>query len=177
MREQTLIKFLLQYKGALEAMLNSIVRDPIQAEDLFQEVALIMAQKREEVDEDCNFMGWGRRISMNVVRKYWGKRSRDRRLLFLDDKALEIVASYFEKTAQSVWESRKLALNECINSLSQEHRNLIRSKYENKSSINELSTTLSKSPRSVDNLLYRIRKALRKCVQNRLQSWGCLSET
>ena len=52
MREETLVRNLLQYQPVLEGMLTAMVGDPAAAEDLFQEMAILMTRKREEVDED-----------------------------------------------------------------------------------------------------------------------------
>src|SRR5678809_625251 len=51
MREETLVKNLLQYKRTLEGMLFAMVGDAAVAEDLFQEMAVLMTRKREQAEE------------------------------------------------------------------------------------------------------------------------------
>ena len=175
MLEKTLVKNLIKFKGNLEAMLIALVRNPNVAEDLFQEVGLIMTQKRNDLDEDVPFLIWGRRIALNVVRNYYRKSKQERRVRFFDAEALEILAGVVERTKESVWGDRKLAMQECINKLSEKHRCLLRDKYERNVSVNELSPTLSTTREATDSMIYRIRKALRKCVELRLHHMGAHS--
>ena len=55
-----------------------MVGDSNTADDLFQEAAVIMLQKREQVGADGNFLAWGRAIAFNVVRDYRKKRARQK---------------------------------------------------------------------------------------------------
>lgn len=72
-----------------------MVGDSNTADDLFQEAAVIMLQKREQVGADGNFLAWGRAIAFNVVRDYRKKRARQK-VHALDDHALQFVAEAFE---------------------------------------------------------------------------------
>ena len=76
MREETLVKNLLQYKRVLEGMLFAMTGDAAAAEDLYQEMAILMSRKPDCADEDCKFVAWGRQIALNLVRDWRKKLAR-----------------------------------------------------------------------------------------------------
>src|SRR6185503_6706755 len=112
MREETLVKNLLQYKRVLEGMLFAMTGDAAAAEDLYQEMAILMTRKRDSADEDCKFVAWGRQIALNLVRD-WRKKLARGKVQTLDDDVLEAVAGAFESAADSAWDARREALRLC----------------------------------------------------------------
>jgi len=171
MREETLVKNLLQYKRVLEGMLFAMTGDAAAAEDLYQEMAILMTRKRDSADEDCKFVAWGRQIALNLVRD-WRKKLARGKVQTLDDDVLEAVAGAFESTAESAWDSRAEALRLCAEKLSERDRTLLRRRYEQAVPIDQLAAELSMSRGAVDTSLYRLRRALHDCVEMRLQQPG-----
>jgi RNA polymerase sigma-70 factor (ECF subfamily) len=171
MREETLVRNLLTYKGVVTGMITAMVGDPEVAEDLFQEVAVVMTRKREQAGEDCRFVAWARSIAVNVVRDYRKKQAR-RRVRLLDDEALEAVALTFEEIDEPVWDLRRQALRTCADELPDRDRLLLRKRYEEGVPIETLARDLSMSRGAMDTLLYRLRKALHACVDVRVQKQG-----
>ena len=125
MREETLVKNLLQYKRTLEGMLFAMVGDSAVAEDLFQEMAVLMTRKRVQADENCKFVAWGRQIAVNLVRD-WRKKLARGKLQTLDDDVLEAIAGAFESSAESAWDARREALRLCSDKLPEKDRVLLR---------------------------------------------------
>lgn len=171
MREETLVKNIIRHKKVLEGMLTALTGDWNVAEDLFQEVAVVMTRKREEAREDCNFVAWGRAIAVNVVRDYRKKRAR-RKVHVLADDALESVAVAFEERDEPFWDARRQALKQCTEELPERERTLLRRRYEEAAPVSSLASWLSMSRGAVDTLLYRLRKALHQCVEVRVQRAG-----
>src|SRR5438093_7474919 len=124
MREETLVKNLLKFKRTLESMLFAMVGDPAAAEDLFQEMAILMTRKREDADEDCKFVAWGRQIAVNLVRD-WRKKLARGKVQTLDDEVLEAVAGAFESAPDSDWDARREALRLCSDQLPEKDRVLL----------------------------------------------------
>jgi RNA polymerase sigma-70 factor (ECF subfamily) len=171
MREETLVTNILKYKKVLSGMLTAMVGDVNVAEDLFQEMAVIMTRKREGVTEDCRFVAWARQIAINVVRD-WRKRMARQRVHVLDEQTLESVALVFEETAEPLWDVRREALQKCADKLPEKERSVLLKRYEAEEPIEKLAASLSMSRGAMDTLLYRIRKALHRCVEVRLQKLG-----
>ena len=171
MREETLVKNLLQYKRVLEGMLFAMTGDASAAEDLYQEMAILMTRKRESAGEDCKFVAWGRQIAINLVRD-WRKKLARGKVQTLDDDVLESVAGAFETASESAWDVRADALRHCAEKLSERDRTLLRRRYEQSVPIDQLAAELSMSRGAVDTSLYRLRRALHDCVEMRLQQPG-----
>jgi RNA polymerase sigma-70 factor (ECF subfamily) len=171
MREETLVKNLLQYKRVLEGMLFAMTGDAAAAEDLYQEMAILMTRKRDSADEDCKFVAWGRQIAINLVRD-WRKKLARGKVQTLDDDVLEAVAGAFESASESAWDLRAEALRICAEKLSEKDRTLLRRRYEQSVPIDQLAAELSMSRGAVDTSLYRLRRALHDCVEMRLQQPG-----
>jgi RNA polymerase sigma-70 factor, ECF subfamily len=171
MREETLVKNLLQFKRVLEGMLFAMTGDASAAEDLYQEMAILMTRKRESADEDCKFVAWGRQIALNLVRD-WRKKLARGKIQTFDDDVLESVAGAFETATDSAWDARADALRHCAEKLSEKDRTLLRRRYEQSVPVDQLAAELSMSRGAVDTSLYRLRRALHDCVEMRLQQPG-----
>ena len=170
MREETLIKNLLKQERMLKGMITALIGDRMTADDLFQEVAVIMTRKRNQLAEDGNFTAWGCAIAKNVVRDYRKKKARQK-VRLLDDEALEAVAAVFEDTSEHAWEDRRRALQECSEGLPQEQRDLMLKRYEENIPVGKIAGILNKTRGAVDTMLYRIRKALLDCIETKLARW------
>ena len=171
MREETLVKNLLKYQQVLEGMLTAMLGDSAAAEDLFQEMAILMTRKREAAGEDCKFVAWARQIAVNLVRDHRKKLAR-RKLRLLDNDTLEAVSLVFEDSGESVWESRRDALRKCAEKLPDRERAILRRRYEDSAPAQRVASEFSLSRGAVDTLLYRLRKALHECVELKLQEPG-----
>ena len=171
MREETLVHNLVKHRHLLDGMLTAMVGSAAHTEDLFQEVALIMTRKREDLPEDCPFIPWGRAIAFNVVRDYRRKAATNR-VQLLPDTAMELVADIFEKTHAGAWDARRQALDECTDELPDRDRTLLQHRYHDGCRVDELAVARSTTRGAIDTMLYRIRKALELCVEGKLTQRG-----
>ncbi len=165
MREETLVTNIIRHKRVIEGMITALVGDAAVAEDLFQEVAIIMTRKREEAAEDCRFVAWARSIAVNVVRD-WRKRLVRHPLQLLDDASLDDVAAEFDRDD---WEERRQALKHCTEELPRRERQVVEMRYGQGEPVADIASTLSMSRGALDTMLYRARKALLMCVEGRLR--------
>lgn len=167
MKEETLVANLLRSRRIIEGMITALIGDPSTAEDLFQEVAVILTRKREEAGEDCRFIAWARAVAWNVVRD-WRKKMARSKVRFLADDALEGVARVFEEVDEPLWDARRRALETCAEKLPPREREVLRRRYQGAEDIDAIASSIGASRGAVDTLLYRIRKALHACVQGKL---------
>jgi RNA polymerase sigma-70 factor, ECF subfamily len=160
MREETLVRNLLQHRRVLEAMMAALVGDRAAAEDLTQEMAIVMTRKRESVDDDCPFLAWARRIAVNLVRDHRKRLAR------------KSVARVFEETGASAWDEHLEALRRCADLLPESDRALLQRRYERDDSVSRIADDLGMKRGAVDTTLYRLRRNLHDCVELRLQEPG-----
>ena len=171
MKEETLVRNLIQHQRGFKAMIYSMVGDASATDDLFQEAAMVMTRKRTELPEDGNFGAWGRAICFNMVRDHRKKSSR-RREHQLDDQSLEMLFSAFEKKGSFILEDRKRALSLCVEKMEPQHREVLRKRYDQNVPVEQLATELSRTRAAMDTMLFRLRAVLADCVTRQLTSWG-----
>jgi RNA polymerase sigma-70 factor (ECF subfamily) len=169
--ETTFVQHLLKYRSVHEAMLLALVGDPHAADDLYQQAALVMTRKREEIPEDCRFLPWSRQVIVNVVRDYRKHKARQK-VSLLDEQSLERIAGAFEKLDEAVLDARREALRRCLSKLDAPQRKLLHARYEENRSIDELAAESSRSRGAVETMLYRLRRALTNCVERALGTGG-----
>lgn len=155
-----------QHDRWLRAYLMSLVGDFTGAEEVFQEVSVVLWRKYEQFDPETSFRRWASVIARNKVYQHWEKQSRQERPL--SHEVLELIAE--EAVEQSdLLEERRVALNECLSKLSDSDREIISACYcEAKRSFQKAAQQLSRPANTVYKALQRIRKTLRLCIDRRL---------
>jgi len=71
--------------------------------------------------------------------------------------------------SESIWESESKFLPECLQQLPERQQQLITRRYVGKVSLQTLAPEWELSPNALSQLLFRIKKSLKKCVQMKQQ--------
>lgn len=153
-------------RDAIFAYLLAEVGTIHDAEDLLQEVAVAVAKDFHKHDQEYSFVAWSLGIARNKALMYYRQRRRDR-LAFGEDM-MRVVASHLESMPTRASDQRREALIECVGSLSQERRSLLRMRYSREMNLTQISESLEVSIPALKGKLFRVRKVLAKCVQRRL---------
>ncbi len=157
---------LLQHRKVLFAYVYAIVRDHGIAEDVFQEVSLVILRRWEEFGVVRDF--WplvretARRQSLAALRKA-GRES-----LLLSPEALEAVDRGFDAVAPEA-QARQDALRQCLDRLPQFWQQVVRSRYWLGQSVTEMASRLFRSENTLSVTLNRIRSRLADCVRERIR--------
>jgi len=146
---------------------RSFIRDSAEAEDILQEVALVIVDRYSSYDSTQPFLGWALGIARRVVWTHLRKRYRDRDLM-LDD-AITHVSGAFE-TLDSQVQDMKDALAHCMGKVDGEGRQALLLRYEEGLELKQIAHRLGKSVTAAGVLLYRVRSALRECIDRRLRA-------
>jgi RNA polymerase sigma-70 factor (ECF subfamily) len=144
---------------------RSFIRDSMEAEDVLQEVALGIVDSYASYDDKQPFLGWALGIARRVVWTHLRKKYRDRGLVLAD--AINQVSSAFEKLDPHV-QDMKDALAHCVEKVSGEGRRALLLRYEEGLELKQIAERLRKSASAISVLLYRVRSALRECIDRRL---------
>lgn len=135
------------------------------AEDVLQEVAVSVAKNYGTYDPQRPFVAWALGIARNHMLMYFRKHQRDR--LVFSDEIMETISRHFESMSSEVNEHRREALHKCLNKLDPSRRRIIEMRYSSGMSVIEMAEQLGKSVAAVKGSLYRVRKALERCVNFR----------
>jgi RNA polymerase sigma-70 factor (ECF subfamily) len=148
----------------------SLLGDRGEAEDLAQETFIVAYRKRTEIDTTRPAAPWlcgiVRRLVMNAIR-------RRRPILYLDEAGLDWLAQSCSRSRGSRPEaSGRLGsvLEECLSLLDEGDRHVVRLKYDEGCSIEEIGSRLEAGRAGVTKRLYRIRQRLADCVRRRLEA-------
>ncbi len=150
----------------LFAYLVALLGNPSDAEEVFQEVCVVLWREYEKFDLSTEFRHWASVVARNRVMRFRTVRNRQARQL--SDVAVELLAE--EAIDQSnLLDDRRRALHKCLESLSESDRNLISACYSDlHRSFQRASEQLGRPINTVYKALQRVRRALRTCIDRRV---------
>lgn len=166
MDQEQAIRRLMDERAQLAGYIRAIVGDPHCAEDVFQEVVLVVVKKGAAGVDDERFPAWVRTVaryeSLTALR-------RQRNHVPFDEGLLDALDARWT-TAEMAEPSRPAveALRVCLEDLSPASRRLVAARYERSRSGEEIAAELNRPVNSVYVAFYRIHKALAACIQGRL---------
>ncbi|QDT63057.1 sigma-70 family RNA polymerase sigma factor [Calycomorphotria hydatis] len=142
----------------------SLVPQPSEADDLMQEVSVVLWRKFDEFEQGTNFLAWAKKVALNTTRNYLKSRRRSR---VVSSGTLNAIAQT-ERGMSEILELRRVFLAECIEELPLEKRRLIRQRYLEEHSPEELAAASQNKTANIYNQLSRIRKQLLDCITKKI---------
>jgi RNA polymerase sigma-70 factor (ECF subfamily) len=158
-----------QAQPTVAAYINSMVPDFQQAEDLLQNVAVVLLRKFPEYDPSRPFVAWALGISRNEILST--RRSFARSFLSFHPDLLEGVAAAYEEMSPQL-KARAAALQDCIENVKGHARKVLRLRYQEALAPRDIAGRLGLEPGNVRVILSRVRAALQECVERRLSAEG-----
>lgn len=156
-------KLFAQHDRWLHAYLLALLADYSSAEEVFQEVCVILWRKYEQFDPETDFRRWAAAIARNKVHQHWDRQTRQARCLSYE--VLELLAE--EAVEQSdLLEERRKALHVCLSKLPKSDRELVSACYSDANrSFQKVAEQLHRPINTVYKALQRIRNSLRECIE------------
>jgi RNA polymerase sigma-70 factor (ECF subfamily) len=165
-REAEFAQYLRSIQTRLYSCIHSLTRDLNDADDLFQQTALILWKKFDDFNRDRSFLAWACGIARLEVHNFLRARGRQR-LYFSDDLNLLLIEAQEELPIDEE-EQRRDALGKCIAKLRERDRELLMECYQDEEGVHQAAGRRGRSPQSVYNSLRRIRHALYECIARTL---------
>ncbi|NWK57600.1 sigma-70 family RNA polymerase sigma factor [Verrucomicrobiaceae bacterium N1E253] len=167
-KEDAFVKLLVSHQDLIHAFVVSLMPGSSETEDVVQEVNEILWSKRDSFELGTNFKAWSLTTARFHVMTHQRKRKRDRWVVFEEEVCEAIQEEALE--ANMAASNKKLThLNECISLLQAKDQELIIHRYWKKSGLSKYAQASGRSEQAIRAALYRIRIALRKCVQKKSQ--------
>ena len=148
----------------LYGYMHSLVHNLHDAEDLFQQVSLILWRKFDEFDRRRDFLVWACGIARLEAANFL--RSRNRRQLYFSDEVSLLLIEAQASLSDEELEDRRECLASCIDKLRQRDRDLVLNCYGEDNGVQAAAEAQGRSPQSIYNSLRRIRLALYQCIQS-----------
>ena len=156
-----------RYYPRLQFFLMAMLPSANDAEEVLQEVSLVLWKKFGAYQAGTNFYAWACKIARLQVLKYRERVGRSARIL--DDAILDKLYEDAVDGGSDPTLSLE-ALAYCLERLSERNRAIIRRRYQPNVSVADLAIELGRSANSLSKLLGKIRRALLDCIQRKLAS-------
>jgi RNA polymerase sigma factor (sigma-70 family) len=166
--QDTLVRTLLAERVKVLGYIQSLIRRPDLAEDIFQHVCAAAVEKRELIESEAHLMNWmrlaARRQVMNVVRK------RQEHHVSLDADVLELMEPVWRQNDAVESAARAEALRSCLSLLSKSHQDLVHKRFVDNYDYDRLASEIHRTVGSLYVTFSRIYAVLGKCISSRLKS-------
>lgn len=165
-RQKDFLARFIREQSRVYGYIVTLLPNRADAEEVFQETALILWEKWDTYDLSREFVPWACGIAHNVARNFMRKRARG---VFLDEEALAQVAAERLETRE-VLDVRQGALANCVDRLQTRERDLLRRCYCETVKLADVARHLGLSDNALYLKLRRIRRILQDCVTRTLAS-------
>lgn len=153
----------------MRAFAYSLVPNREDVNDIIQETLKELWRSFDKFDPERPFLPWANRFVYRQV------------LIHRRSTAIRLKYTFSEETVRRLMEEEPElerdvalsdALDQCLQGLSDDHRELVRLRYYTGESLKEVAARAGQSPDAIYKKIQRIREALQRCISNRLAQEG-----
>ncbi len=152
------------HQRALFGYVMTLMDRPSEADDVLQQVNLVLCQKAHEYDPLRPFLPWACGIAYYEVLAYRKRRQRDRHT-YLEGNLLQELAGEALHHAEHL-EARLQSLRQCLEKLPRRSRELLAERYEQQASVQSMAQKQNRTVGAISAALHRVRRALLDCIQS-----------
>ena len=156
-----------EHHAGLRGFVRSLGVDPLWVDDVAQEAFIVAYNRLGEFDHSRDFGAWQRR-----------KNARRKRII--SDNLTEVLIASSSASDEDEDEMGDLglvrlnALKECVKGLPEKSLRLLKSRYEDDHSAQDIAEEFSMNPPAVRKALERMRTALRDCMEEKMRMAAAL---
>jgi RNA polymerase sigma-70 factor, ECF subfamily len=168
--EDTLGEFvheLTLHQDDLFFFIRALCGNSESAADIRQAVNVVLWKKRSHFKLGTSFKNWSFRVAELEVKVFLRKRRRDGLLLFEPD-IMETFLRELPEFSDQLPE-RRSALSECLKGLTPKDAELLRHRYWQSGSLEQLALATNRSVGTLKARLFQLRARLRLCISKRLE--------
>jgi len=163
-RDLLVSEALAKAQRSLYAMIYVLLEGSIDAMDVLQETNMAILRHAAQYDPDRPPLPWFKAFAMNQV-LYYRRVRRDEKLVF-DTDMINDLARILEEEEAGAEEKQPLDLLErCLEKLPPWQRDLLMERYQKGGKVNDMAHKHALSRVSLSVLMFRIRKALKRCME------------
>jgi RNA polymerase sigma-70 factor, ECF subfamily len=169
-RRDAFARLFAQHDRWLFAYLVSLLGNSAHAEEVFQEVCVVLWREYETFQLGTNFVKWVSVIAHNQVHRF--RRQQRRVGPQLSDAAVDLLAEDAVERA-GLLDSRRDALRHCLEKLANKDRQLVQHCYgDSRVTFKHVAQSLGRPVNTVYKAMNRIRKSLYECIERKLAVEG-----
>lgn len=164
------VGLLTNFQADLWAYLLALMPGHPDVADVLQKANVVLWAKRGKFEPGTDFRAWAFAVARYEVKAHLKTMSR-RPFSALDDDLLECLADEAPEVIAPAL-SRLEALEHCLSRLRPEDRRLLEHRYQSGRSLEEYAQATKRSLSGLSVSLFRLRAALRRCIEGELLSKG-----
>jgi len=164
--QETALRTLLNHQAKLTAFAWSIVRDRHTADDVFQEVLIRAARSHGDIESLDHLLNWARTVARRVAIDLL--RADARRPLALDDDVLHQLEHDWRQHDDRTDDRTAEALEHCMKSLTDRTREVLRLRYSEGLTGEQVAFQLNRPAATIYQLLTRTYRTLADCIRRRI---------
>jgi RNA polymerase sigma-70 factor (ECF subfamily) len=161
-RRETVVRELVRHRSNLFAFILSIVRDFEFAEEVMQEVAVVVCDQWADFKAGTNFGAWAAQIARN---KIFNLNRAARKQILLTKEAIEAIESASDEATPSGWIE---AVKTCLDAVGGKAKSILTMRYRDGLSGAQIARRTKSTVVAVHMALSRARAAVAQCVEGRL---------
>ena len=166
------VALITEHQPAIYAYILTMCPDRTTAKDILQETNLVLWKKAAEFDLATSFKAWAFRIAYFQTLAHL-KREKRKSWMILDDDLIDTVAEEAPARLDDV-EERHSALRGCLGKLPANDLKILTAYYEERLKLEDIADRLGRSQGALKQVLFRVRRSLRRCIEMNLRSTGGL---
>lgn len=155
------LKLFLKVQPAVRSYLLSLLRNGVDADDVFQEVSLVLWERFPDYDDQYPFLNWAFGIARNHVAR-WRRATPRARAWLPPEVEAKLAVTYAE--IEDELSPRRTALRNCVDKLGTHARELLSLRYEKLWSLQQIARERGMTLNAVNKALGKIRKFLADCT-------------
>ena len=168
-RHEEFVGLLVTHQQSLYSYIRTLVTQHADAEDVLQQVSIVLWRKFESFEAGSDFLAWACRVAHFEVLNF--RKSQRNDAVSFSSEFLESLAAEWSSRSDLLAEERA-AIEECVAGLKPADRKLITLCYDGSHTTVEVAAEVNRSAESVYVSLSRIRRNLLACVRRVLRREG-----
>ncbi|MAS96987.1 MAG: RNA polymerase subunit sigma [Verrucomicrobiales bacterium] len=151
---------------SIRAFIRRLVPSRADADDIMQEVSIVLWEKFESFQEGGDFRAWAFGVSRYEVLAWLRDKGRDR--IVLNEKVVDLLADESMEREAHLSRQRE-ALEVCIEKVAPDQRDLLMRAYQPNAQIRSIAQESGRTESGFYQWLYRIRRSLLDCIRRNLE--------
>jgi RNA polymerase sigma-70 factor, ECF subfamily len=165
-RSERFVEEVIASQPRLFAYILTLLPDPHDASDVLQQTNMALWRDSGRFVEGTNFVAWALRTAYFKVLEHRQKSGRNRRRF--SETMLENLARESQVYVGEQEDDRLAAMRQCLETLPARQREMLRRRYGQGESVRALAASQGQAASALATALFRIRRALWNCIQQRL---------
>ena len=167
LKAEEFVELLTANQRKIFAYIMGLVLNVNDADDILQETVKIMWNKYDQFEAGTNFLAWATTVAHYRILEF--RRQKGRSKIIFDDQVFDTLQSQAFSETQDVDEYLSY-LKHCLDKLKDTDRDIIKLRYTNGFTLQEIASRLGRSFQSVHRSIARIQTLLRNCINRQLAS-------